>query len=314
MPALLTSTSSPPSRATASATARGDAGGVGHVDRIASSPSATSRSRTITRAPALAQQRRPTAAPIPDAPPVTIARTHQTTASIRCGPGSLERLAQRRDQPRHVVDAPPRHAHRLRQPREVELRPPDVHQLVRGLAVALGADARELELEDRVGAIGDDDRGHVEALPSLGPQRLDRVHGRAVGLRARSPGARARRPPRRSRPAGPSRSSRRSGTGSRARRRPRCARRTRPTRSPPRRRRPRRRAAARRRPRVSVVDVQRAAGRQRHALERRRPATAAGAPDRRRPAPPAPPSASSSGDASTVTVVAGSASRLGCPG
>ena len=44
------------------------------------------------------------------------------------------------------------------------------------------ADARQLHVEDRVGAVVEDHRGDVELLARHRPQRLDRVHGRAVGL------------------------------------------------------------------------------------------------------------------------------------
>src|SRR3712207_7014715 len=46
------------------------------------------------------------------------------------------------------------------------------------------ADVGQLMLEDRVGAIVQDDRGHVETLACLRPQSLHRVHRAAVGLQA----------------------------------------------------------------------------------------------------------------------------------
>ena len=45
-----------------------------------------------------------------------------------------------------------------------------------------GPDARELDVEDRIGAVGEDHRGDIERFPRLRPQRLQRVHRSAVAV------------------------------------------------------------------------------------------------------------------------------------
>ena len=49
-------------------------------------------------------------------------------------------------------------------------------------AAAAGAGAGQLDVQDGVRPVVHDHRRHVERLPGLRPQRLDRVHRRAVGL------------------------------------------------------------------------------------------------------------------------------------
>ena len=46
------------------------------------------------------------------------------------------------------------------------------------------ADALQLHPQDRVGAVGQHDRGDVQVLPRVRPQRGERVHRAAVGLQA----------------------------------------------------------------------------------------------------------------------------------
>src|SRR3954470_20178440 len=75
-------------------------------------------------------------------------------------------------------------AENVRDRDEVELRWRELQHRLRARAGRFGADAVELEVEDRVRTVVENDGGDVETFMRLGPQRLDRVHRTAVGFHA----------------------------------------------------------------------------------------------------------------------------------
>src|SRR5436305_1442886 len=84
----------------------------------------------------------------------------------------------------HVFDALARHAHAARESDEVEIGPREVEHVERLGPDILRADVRLLMAQDRVGLVVEDHRRDVEVLACLRPQRLDRVHGTAIGFEA----------------------------------------------------------------------------------------------------------------------------------
>ena len=117
-----------------------------------------------------------------------------------------------------VVARRGRHAHARRRARRSPARGRRGRAAARRASPSPAAPTRCSSMfEDGVGAVVEDDRGHVEVLAGLGPQRLDRVHRAAVGLQAdhRAVGAGDRGAG--GERAGPRRSRRRSASASRAR-------------------------------------------------------------------------------------------------
>src|SRR3954452_14806270 len=82
----------------------------------------------------------------------------------------------------HVLHALARHAHSARQMDEVEIGAREVEHVERLAADILRTDVRQLVAQDRVGLVVDQHGRDVEILARLRPERLDRVHRRAVGL------------------------------------------------------------------------------------------------------------------------------------
>src|SRR4051794_34606352 len=82
----------------------------------------------------------------------------------------------------HVFNALARHAHAAREMDEVEIGAREVEHVERLAADILRADVRKLMPQDRVGLVVEQHRRDVEVLARLRPERLDRVHRRAVGL------------------------------------------------------------------------------------------------------------------------------------
>ena len=65
---------------------------------------------------------------------------------------------------------------------EIEVWIPQLELRLGSRTGLLDADARELRIEDRVGAVVEDHDGDVELFARHRPERLDRVQSRAVGL------------------------------------------------------------------------------------------------------------------------------------
>src|SRR5215213_3691401 len=82
----------------------------------------------------------------------------------------------------HRIDALARHAHAARKADEIEIGTREVEHVERLAPDILRADVRQLMAQDCVGAVVEDDRGDVQILARLRPQRLDRIHRRAVGF------------------------------------------------------------------------------------------------------------------------------------
>src|SRR3954468_24386380 len=82
----------------------------------------------------------------------------------------------------HRVDAFARHTHAARKTHEIEIGAREVEHVERLAADILRADVRKLMAQDRVGLVVEDHRRDVEVLARLRPQRLDRVHRRAIGF------------------------------------------------------------------------------------------------------------------------------------
>src|ERR1700738_2950143 len=91
-----------------------------------------------------------------------------------------DRLRQRRDQFVRGRDRARGNAHALGERDPVERGAVDLEHVERTLPRLAGADAIEFAAQDLIDAIGEYDRGDVEAFAGLRPQRLQRVHGAAV--------------------------------------------------------------------------------------------------------------------------------------
>src|SRR5436190_2206363 len=82
----------------------------------------------------------------------------------------------------HCVDALAGHTHAAREADEIEIGARQIEHVERLAADILRADVCELVAQDRVGPVVEDHGGDIEVLARLRPQRLDRVHRRAIGF------------------------------------------------------------------------------------------------------------------------------------
>ena len=92
----------------------------------------------------------------------------------------------------HCRDPRAGHAHRARETHPVEVGMAEIEHVERLAAGIAGADIGELAAQDRVAAVREEQRRHVEPLARLRPQRLQGVHAAAVALEADHLAVRAR--------------------------------------------------------------------------------------------------------------------------
>ena len=133
-----------------------------------------------------------------------------TAASMRCGPGSaiaaLNWVASSSAVVARLAGTPNPSAMATKS----RLGIGQIEQGLRLRAGGGGADTLQLELQDRVCVVVEDDDGDVELFAGHRPQRRNRVQRASIGLQRNRPVGAARRWRRRSPPAGPGRSPRRS--------------------------------------------------------------------------------------------------------
>jgi len=81
---------------------------------------------------------------------------------------------------------PGRHPHALGDLHEIQYGRRQVEQRLgfrsRLVAIALRANALQLDAQNVIGPVGKDDSGNVEILPRMTPQRRDGVHRRPIGF------------------------------------------------------------------------------------------------------------------------------------
>ena len=116
------------------------------------------------------------------------------------GPGLGKRIPERLGQRLGRLDPLPGNPEAMGQRHPVRGRPRQIGEGPRSGPRLGGAGSLQLDLQDAVGAVGAEQRHHVETLAGLGPQRLQRVGGAPVGLegdhrpvRTREGGARGER-------------------------------------------------------------------------------------------------------------------------